>query len=236
MNTRLTGLSAIGYGIEDYISMFDLSDFELDMKILNCYASVSAFAADMTKRKLRVVACDPLYQTPIPEIKALAEKAQIKLLEEIEYHSDRYALPPNEAKQQVSDHQQGVIRFLEDLPLGLKEGRYTFDGLPSLSFKTEQFDLALVCHYLFTNSDKLSVDFHVKAIQELSRVANEVRIFPLVTHTGSLSLHVGEVASMLQTLGLGVEIRGVQFKFQKQDNAMMRIWSSSCTVAAHASS
>jgi len=29
-------------------------------------------------------------------------------------------------------YQQGVASFLEDLPLGLKEERYTVDGLPSM--------------------------------------------------------------------------------------------------------
>ena len=73
-------------------------------------------------------------------------------------------------------------RFLEDFPAGLEKGRYHPDALPLLGFEDSQFDLALSSHFLFTYSEQLSADFHVAAIKEMCRVADETRVFPLLNY------------------------------------------------------
>jgi hypothetical protein len=78
-------------------------------------------------------------------------------------------------------------RFLEDFPLGLEMGRYHPDELPSLGFNAGEFDLALSSHFLFTFSEQFSVDFHIAAIEEMCRVANEARVFPLLNYDGEPS-------------------------------------------------
>ena len=42
----------------------------------------------------------------------------------------------------------------------------------------DSFDLALCSHLLFLYTDHLDAAFHIAAVQELLRVAGEVRIFP----------------------------------------------------------
>ncbi|MBI2792029.1 MAG: hypothetical protein HYX61_08725 [Gammaproteobacteria bacterium] len=230
MTADFNYLAARSYGLEDYKKMFGLTASELDMKIVNCYAGASIFAKEMTEHRLRVVACDPLYAKPIHEIKQTIEKAQLKLIEEINNHPERFVLKGRD-KDIINKENVGLL--IEDLSKGTKEGRYTQDALPKFTFQDEQFDLALVNHYIFSNNDHRSAEFHVKAIEEFIRIAPEVRLFPLVTKESHLSPHVGEVAALLQVKGYGVEIRGVSFAFQTHGNAMMRIWSSACDVIKH---
>jgi len=83
----------------------------------------------MTKKELRVVAVIHYINTSFFEIKALAEKAQLKLLEEIDHHSDRYALPSNEAKRQVLISTRGS-KVSRGFGRWFKEERYTSMAYP----------------------------------------------------------------------------------------------------------
>jgi hypothetical protein len=232
MEKSINGLKALGYSIDDYIKMFALSDDEIAMRILDCNPGIVAFAAQMHQQHHPVLASDPLYSQPIATIKTLIAKAQDQLLTDLQENPHRYTVSFNAAQNILADHKKAVEVFLADLPEGLKEGRYATASLPQLPFKNEQFDLALSSHYLFTN-ESLSFEFHLEAIQEMARVANEVRIFPLVTAKGELSRHIGDIVSRLQMLNLGVEIKGVVFELQHRGNAMLRVWTPSCSVAAH---
>ena len=114
-------------------------------------------------------------------------------------------------------------QFLEDFPLGIQQGRYITCELPVLPFNDAQFDLALCSHFLFTYSDLLSQDFHLTAIQEMCRVATEVRIFPLLNNFSR------EVSSLLLPVmeelahGYDLEIKRVQYEFQKGGNQLLQV-------------
>ncbi len=49
--------------------------------------------------------------------------------------------------------------------------------LPELPFFDGTFDLALCSHFLFLCSEHHDAKFHIHALRELCRVAQEVRIF-----------------------------------------------------------
>jgi ubiquinone/menaquinone biosynthesis C-methylase UbiE len=59
-------------------------------------------------------------------------------------------------------------------------GGYVPGSLPNLPFSDRCFDLALCSHFLFTWSDVFDEAWHETSLLELSRVAAEVRVFPLV--------------------------------------------------------
>ena len=100
------------------------------------------------------------------------------------------------------------------------EGRYVTASLPGLPFKDGQFDLALVSHLLFLYSEQLDFDFHLAAIKELLRVANEVRIFPLLTLEGKLSPHVEPICTHVAGRGWKAEIaRPVRIPAGRQRDA-----------------
>ena len=88
-------------------------------------------------------------------------------------------------------------RFLADFPAGRQAGRYVAGALPDLPFALDQFDLALSSHFLFLYSDQLSAEFHLQALEEMVRVAREVRVFPLLTLAGQPSPHLDFVMARL---------------------------------------
>jgi hypothetical protein len=92
-------------------------------------------------------------------------------------------------------------------------------------------DFALSSHYLFVDLDAQDVDFHLKIIRELARVAKEVRIFPLTDHHGQLSPFLGPVLLGLQKDGYGVEVRDVSSDLQSNGNAMLRVWAQQCQLS-----
>ena len=79
---------------------------------------------------------------------------------------------------------------------------------------------------LFLYSDLLSEDFHVRSILELCRVANEVRIFPLLTLRREPSPHLAAVRSALDSKGLASEIVRVDYELQRGGNQMLRVFQA----------
>ena len=114
--------------------------------------------------------------------------------------------------------------FLEDFEKGKAEGRYVTASLPSLPFKHRQFNIALCSHILFLYSDHLSLDFHRASIEELLRVASEVRVFPLLNLERKPSPHVEPLMTYLAEKRWRTEICSVAHEFQRGGNQMLRIW------------
>ena len=114
-------------------------------------------------------------------------------------------------------------RFLDDYEVGRKCGRYLAAELPSLPFQDQAFELALCSHFLFLYSDQFSLEFHVDSVVEMCRVANEVRIFPLLGLGSVTSSHLSPVTETLRRLGLNVKVETVDYEFQRGGNQMMRI-------------
>lgn len=111
--------------------------------------------------------------------------------------------------------------FLTDYESGRLAGRYLTGELPSLPLADGGFDLGLSSHLLFLYSDRLSVDFHLAALLEMLRVAREVRVFPLLTLAGAPSPHLPLVRSALAQQGFQVEVRRVDYEFQRGGNQML---------------
>jgi hypothetical protein len=57
------------------------------------------------------------------------------------------------------------------------------------------------------------------------RVAEEVRVFPLLTLDGVRSPHLDFVTEKLTNSGLVVEIERVAYEFQQGGNDMLRAWT-----------
>ena len=114
--------------------------------------------------------------------------------------------------------------FLNDYENGLKENRYIYAELPKLPFDDNEFDLVISAHFLFFYSDNLSLEFHKNSIKEMLRVANEVRIFPIVDVNSNISTHYKEINSWLTTKGISSCLEKVNYEFQKGGNTMLKIW------------
>ena len=113
--------------------------------------------------------------------------------------------------------------FLKDFERGRLEGRYQHGALPQLDFKDNEFDLCLCSHLLFLYSAQLSLDFHITSMLEMLRVANEVRVFPLLDLDCRRSVHFDPVAATLRSANFQAEIVDVPYEFQKGGGQMLRV-------------
>jgi hypothetical protein len=100
---------------------------------------------------------------------------------------------------------------------------YLAGELPELPFADGEFDLAICSHLLFTYSGQLSLDFHCRAVLKLYRVAEEVRIFPLLDLGGQPSPHVEPVCRLIEEHGGRWTVESVDYGFQRGGNQMLRI-------------
>jgi hypothetical protein len=102
-------------------------------------------------------------------------------------------------------------RFLTDFTQSFARGRYRPDALPDLCFVNDEFDLALCSHLLFTYSEHLTLDFHVTAIEEMCRVADEARVFTLLNYDGEPSPLLVPVVKELRAQGYETKVRPVPY-------------------------
>jgi hypothetical protein len=76
---------------------------------------------------------------------------------------------------------------------------------------------------LFLYSDILSVEFHQVAIEEMCRVAQEARIFPLLNYNAQPSPFLEPVLKVLADAGYNTSVETVHYEFQRGGNQMLRV-------------
>lgn len=224
MTFRLEEVVPWGRSFDEYRRMFALSEKDLDGRFLGCADGPASFNAELTKRGGEILSVDPLYQFSREEILSRIEKVFETVLNETRKNAHEFVwktIPSVEVLGQI--RQDSMNEFLEDYPRGLEEGRYLDASLPELPFSTGEFGLALCSHYLFLYSPHLSLDFHLRSIRELCRVAREVRIFPLLELGSVPSRHLDKIQKKLQEQEYTVSIIPVDYEFQRGGNLMMKV-------------
>lgn len=226
MSFKLENVVPWGRSMQEYVKMFDLTPDELKLSILDCAGGPANFNAEMTRQGYKVISCDPIYQFTTDEIHQRIQDTYQTIIDGVRATKDNFVWQDIQLPEQLGQIRMAAMRqFLDDFPLGISEGRYLTDELPVLSFKTDQFDLALCSHLLFTYSEQLGAEFHLNSILEMCRVAKEVRIFPLLVHfSGETSPLLQPIMDELQKRGYKVETKQVPYEFQKGGNKMLRIY------------
>ena len=204
--------------------MFDLAPEDLDGKILDCAAGPASFNAEATQKGYCVTSCDPLYRFTAEEISNRIADTYETVVTGAKANLDRYVWEEISSPEHMGEVRMAAMRrFLEDFPPGLEKGRYRTDQLPLLGFGDGEFDLALSSHFLFTYSEQLSADFHVAAIAEMCRVADKVRVFPLLNYDGKPSRLLHPIISELRARGYRTETQRVYYEFQKGGNRLLSV-------------
>jgi hypothetical protein len=213
-----------GRSMNEYIAMFDLSRTELDSNILSCADGPAGFNGEMHALGRTVASVDPLYQFSTAEIRRRIDEVYPLVMEQLRKNVADYVWTTFASPEELGKIRMKTMeRFLVDLPGGINEGRYLAHSLPKLPFTDKTFDLALCSHFLFLYSEQLSTDFHCQSLQEMLRVAKEVRIFPLLTLERKPSPHFKSVCDWLDQNGYHFEIKQVNYEFQRGGNQMMRM-------------
>ena len=226
MGVKLQTVVPWGRSLDEYLRMFNLSPSE-QLSILDCGGGPSSFNAEMTQAGYKVISCDPIYQFSQSEIAQRIQEIYPVVTEATKASQDNFVWQDIASPEELGQVRMATMsKFLQDFPQGKQEGRYLTEELPHLSFNIQQFDLALCSHLLFTYSDQLSFEFHLASVEEMCRVAREVRIFPLLTHfSGERSPHLQPVMNELSAQGYKVEIQPVPYEFQRNGNQILKIVS-----------
>ena len=187
-----------GRSFEEYVKMFNLSDDDLKRRILGCGDGPASFNASLTERGGNVVSIDPIYNFNPIQIKNRITETYDVVIEQLRKNKDDYIWDTIPSVEELGRIRMSAMElFLLDYETD-KNKRYIAGELPILPFENETFDLALSSHFLFLYSEHLSAEFHVLALQEMLRVANEVRVFPIVTLNGAPSPHLNPVIELLE--------------------------------------
>lgn len=218
------------YSFADYRQIFDLREQDLHKKILDFPGGISSFNAEMQEKGYAVLSGDRLY--------AMNPQQIIQQADDIYTFNEKHLLENKEMLQSQKPEAIDSIlktwdsskqRFLNDFDLGKSTGRYKQMDLPHLPFKDHEFNLALCSDFLFHSKTSVEHDPE-ELIHELCRVAEEVRVFPLMDELGKMPKSLGNILISLQQKNYGVEIREVPYKLQKGGNAMLRIWAKECEL------
>ena len=227
MTFALTNVVPWGRSFDEYVAMFALTEADLLGRIVGCGDGPASFNATATSHGYAVVSADPIYAFSAAQIRERVEATTPVIAAEIRANSDEFVWTHFKAVDELIDARLAAMRvFLDDFPGGLRSGRYVNAALPSLPFGARTFDLALSSHFLFLYSQQHDLAFHVAAIRELTRIAGDVRIFPLFELGAVASRHLADVTDTLTRDGCLVERVRVHYEFQKGGNEMLRILAS----------
>jgi SAM-dependent methyltransferase len=211
-----------GRSFDEYVSMFSLSEGDLKKRILDCGAGPASFNCILTRQGGKVVSVDPIYKFSANEIRQRIEETYEEILEQTRKNMNEFVWSHIGSVEELGRvRMEAMEEFLSDYQIGLKEGRYIEASLPVLPFHDREFEIALCSHLLFLYSEQLSEDFHIDSIKELCRVAQEVRIFPLLELGSRKSRHLEPVLKRLKQQNYSVKIVPVNYEFQKGGNEML---------------
>lgn len=213
-----------GRSFDEYRRMFHLTDEDLLRNIVGCADGPANFNAQMFARGQQVISCDPLYQLTAEQIKARIDATYATVIGQTRQNQDKFIWDLIKSPDELGRVRLAAMQnFLDDYEQGKKEGRYMAAELPIVPFPSGAFDLALCSHFLFFYADNLSLAFHQQAVDELCRLAPEVRIFPIVTYNAEPCPYLDPITEHLKQVGYQVSIEKVAYEFQRGGNMMMRV-------------
>lgn len=201
--------------------MFDLTDADLLAgPVLDCPGGGASFAAEARALGVEVVSVDPLYSTPPAELAERTRRDTDRSSEFIGENLERYVWTFFQSREHHLEHRRGGAGiFAADIVQ--HPDLYVAAELPDLPFPDRRFTLALSSHLLFTYADRLDFDFHVAALTELCRVADQVRAYPLVDYGADPYPEIDELRTRLAERAIASEIRRVPYEFQRTASRML---------------
>ena len=211
----------------EYHAMFDLSDADLELSILDCCAGASGFTAELAARGGDGTAVDPAYGRPRAEVLAAISTGATGGAQLIDDNPDRFRWDwygtPSRRDQLRKEAAERFARDYVERPHA-----YVAGALPGLPFGDGAFDIVLCSHLLFTWADTFDREWHRAALFELARVAErEVRVFPLVLQgTGAPVDFLTGLCGDLDAAGFRTKRRTVPYRFQRGADQMLSIMTS----------
>jgi hypothetical protein len=218
-----------GHHLAEYRDMFALPKDLSDLKLLEFGSGPTAINAELSAKGLDIVSCDPWFDM---DMRHMQQQFQLLFREQV----SRVSAHPSQFDFEkyggievfLAKRQEGMQTFFKDFPQGFAEGRYCGLQAGKLPFSSARFDLALCSNYLFADIPEQNLGFHLYWIQELTRVAREVRFYPLTDQEGRVSDRLGEVLLALQQDNYQVAIENVPFRLVPASKAVLKVSAGCC--------
>lgn len=205
-----------GRSLAEYQSMFCLSEQDLTCAILGCGDGPASFNAQLTQMGGNVVSVDPTYAFSQADFELRISQVYDEIMAQMALTQHQYIWQSIRSLEALGEVRMSAMQqFLADFERGKADGRYITASLPTLPFLDQQFDLALCSHFLFLYSEQVDCHAHIASMRELTRVAKEVRVYPLVTLKGEPSHYLEPVIKALSEDGVKCERRQTAYQFQK---------------------
>jgi len=211
-----------GRSLQEYRSMFSLTEENLNKNVLGCGDGPASFNAELAASGRAIVSIDPVYRFTTDQLRSRIDDVYHQVMGQMAKNVDNYVWGEIQSLEHLGQVRMAAMeKFLSDYDSGRSEGRYINASLPALPFENRQFDLALCSHFLFLYSEQIDLDNHIAGMKELCRVAKEVRVYPLLTLDGQLSPHLEAVCDELQKNDIHVSKVPVKYQFQKGAREML---------------
>ena len=219
-----------GLSYENIMQMSDLNDID-GIKILDCMGAPSSFNSIGNAKGGNIISCHDVYGSSKEQLQHKMTDKLGQTIRSIEEHPERFVSSevegPKEYEKFLIKNMQTFFTDYKDNP---EQESYSTDALPNLGFTNCHFDIAICRHFLFARDHVFNLDFHLQCVNEMCRVAKEVRIFPLLNSLGKQSELLPQLIEKLQNEQYDLEIRNVGYEFQRGGNAMLRVWHQQCPI------
>ena len=213
-----------GRNTAEYQAMFGLDEADLAGRILGCGDGPASFNAELSAQGRTVVSVDPLYALSAAAIERRIERTFGEVMDQVRRNRHDFVWRQVSSIEELGRRRMAAMRrFIADYQAGKTGNRYVEASLPDLPFDNGSFDLALSSHLLFLYSDQFDLDFHLRALEEMLRVATEVRVFPLLQVGGTPSPHVEAIVDAFGSRRAVATVEMVAYEFQKGGNRMLRL-------------
>jgi hypothetical protein len=224
MVMKLDKVVPFGRSLDEYRSMFSLSDDDLNKAIIGISDGPASFNAEMSALGKRVISVDPLFISSSEEIERQFYSVVSDIIDQVKATPGDWLWSYHRSPEHLKENRLSVLhRFVADYATGKAAGRYVIGKLPSIEFEDGRFELALCSHFLFLYSDQFNYEFHRESVLEMLRLATEVRIFPLLTLMSEPSPYVKPLIRDLRSKGFHATVQRVGYELQRGGNEMLRI-------------
>jgi hypothetical protein len=224
MAVHLDQVVPFGRSLDEYIKMFQLKEVDRAKSILSVGDGPASFNAEGTKLDYTITSIDPIYAFSAEQIKQRFEDVVDGIIAQVKNTPHDWVWQYHQSPEQLrANREQATRLFCQDYESGKAAGRYEIGAMPTLKYTDRQFELALSSHFLLLYSDQLDFQFHLDSIQEMLRVAQEVRIFPLLTLALKPSQHLDPLIKALEIQGYTCTIKTVAYEFQHGGNQMLQV-------------
>jgi len=222
---KLENVVPWGRNLAEYREMHLYSDADKHKNILGCGDGPASINSELTQLGVNITSIDPTYKFSKDEIAQRVDATASVVSEELRRNREDFVWKNIANIDDLIELRLSAMNmFLTDYESGVKEGRYIYQELPKLDFKDNSFDLAWSSHFLFLYSEHFDFEFHKSSILEMLRVANEVRVFPLLDLKNEKSVHLKPLLRFLKEKGYIYEIQKSDYEFQKGADEMLRIF------------